>query len=364
MARGEDKLLHWLKASHSSRNDSGDFCNDKILTNNDCLKAFADRVAADDHLILIPIISQKQISLAKNLECSLNRIGYTNVVLLTYDHATNCKKYFFTELLAKISKLPYNSLYIPLDAELGTSLKESKLVEAISRYKLEILLKFAKNGYNVFYVESGTVVIKDVFQRLLQYSSKHIDADIMVGVAEEKIIKPDPETLNIPSLDSNIIFVRKTFGAISFLEQIQDFMGKNTNENFEAAFYTLLHKETLVQVTGFGSSNPDPLYPNKYGKKSENEKSSGDGHFGVDLTHLFQLGYSRPAEIKPKISKIHILDQIEFINGRLYFDTNSDLDSRKESVLLIHSPHQLEIEKLFKTHKLWYLDLRDTCISI
>jgi hypothetical protein len=83
----ESKLMHWM----SKKPEKHDSCEIQGLMDNDCLKSFLDRISFDDQVILIPIISQNFISLAKNLECSLSRFGYTNVILLTFDHKVHGK---------------------------------------------------------------------------------------------------------------------------------------------------------------------------------------------------------------------------------------------------------------------------------
>lgn len=83
----EKELISWLKKNR----EGVDVCEKQVVMDNDCLKAFLDRISFEDHIILIPIIAPKYSSLAKNLECSLNRLGYTNVVMWTFEQKIHGK---------------------------------------------------------------------------------------------------------------------------------------------------------------------------------------------------------------------------------------------------------------------------------
>lgn len=83
----EKELISWIK----KKKEGVDVCEKQVLMDNDCLKAFLDRISFEDHIILIPIIAQNYSSLAKNLECSLNRLGYTNVVMWTFEQKIHGK---------------------------------------------------------------------------------------------------------------------------------------------------------------------------------------------------------------------------------------------------------------------------------
>jgi hypothetical protein len=93
---GEAKLLLWMKKKHEKLID---ICEKQVLLDNYCLKSFLNRISFEDQLILIPIVSQNTISLAKNLECSFSRLGYTNVILLTFEHKVHGKKLFIKSKL-------------------------------------------------------------------------------------------------------------------------------------------------------------------------------------------------------------------------------------------------------------------------
>lgn len=83
----EDKLIRWMR----KKNDGVDICQQQQFIDDNCFKAFVDRISFDDNIILVPISMQNYSSLAKNLECSLNRIGYTNVILWTFDQKAHGK---------------------------------------------------------------------------------------------------------------------------------------------------------------------------------------------------------------------------------------------------------------------------------
>jgi hypothetical protein len=82
----EEELMLWMK----KKNNRLDTCGNQGLMDNDCLKSFLDRISFEGQVILIPII-QNYKSLAKNLECSLSRLGYTNVILWTLDQTMHGK---------------------------------------------------------------------------------------------------------------------------------------------------------------------------------------------------------------------------------------------------------------------------------
>lgn len=257
----------------------------------------------------------------------------------------------------EVSKLGLNSFYDPLPTNILNLHLDSTFQRAKSEHKLSILQKLIKNGYNVLYLDPDTIVLQDMFTKILRYTHNPFNADVMVGSNEGAMMNKDSEAFRISAVDSDIVYFRKTAGAISLLDRIKKYMEENQNSTFENAFNFLIHQET-IQITGFGASPHDPIYP------SENNpvEQQKDTRFGSDLTNLFQLGFSTPAEDHNEISRIHILDQEEFVNGKIYFDNDFKMGSKEESVMLIHASNQKNVEKVFKTYKFWYLDSYDVCI--
>lgn len=248
-----------------------------------------------------------------------------------------------------MSKMGLNSLYYRLNISTENNLERIK-----SEYKLSLLSRLTKIGYNILYLDPDTVVLKDVFRKLLQYTKAPYIADIMIGVNQANVGK---QSESLPSFnDSHVLYVRKTQGAISLLKRIENYMVENLTANLQDSFKFLIRQED-IQVTGVGASPTDPLYPGK-----SNIKTQKEDIVGSDLRNLFQLG-SRPDFHQNETLKIHILDPLEFCNVKNYLERTEKMGSIEKSVILVHSSDQINVEGIFKTHKLWYLDSKGVCTS-
>lgn len=228
---------------------------------------------------------------------------------------------------------------------------DNNFQRAFSERKLDIILKLIKNGNEVLYLDPASVVLKDFFQKIGQFAHNPYYADIMLAPNDDALKKTE-------AYFSDFIIVRQTFGAISLLEKIKIYMDGKSNSDFHDALNSIIKQGTpnIVQVTGLGQTPQEPLYP------SGNQQivQQHDRQLGPDLTHLFNLGFSKPGENQNEISRIHVLDQLEFSDSKLYL---SKIGSIKKSVMLVHASTEQDVEKFFKTQKLWYLDHQEICIS-
>lgn len=232
--------------------------------------------------------------------------------------------------------------------------QHNRFEREIAERKLSIILRLIKSGNNVFYLDPASVVLKDFLPKLRQYTQNPFNADIMIGSLDESLINMDSGTF---AFDSDVLYVRQTSGAIALLARIKKHLDENPRAHFVDALNSMMHQGNTVQVTGLGSTPQDPLYP-AGNSKIEAPKVN---HFGADLSHLFSLGFSMPVENPTEISRIHILDQLEFGNWKI-LQNKAKIGSLKQSVTLIHASNQKDIENLFKGQKLWYLDSNAICI--
>jgi hypothetical protein len=250
--------------------------------------------------------------------------------------------------LDEITKLGLNSLLEPLPA----TYKETDFQLALSQLKVSIILRLIQNGYNVFYMDPASVVLKDFFKNILQYVQNPYNADIMLTAHGETLINIDFQTL---SFRSDVLYVRQTSGAISLLGKIKAFMGDRPNTDLEDSLNSIIHQGNKVQVTGVGKTPQDALYPS-----GTQQISSKDYGSFSDLTHFFSA--ENPAETQNEISRIHVLDPLKFSTSKVFLKEKNKIGSREQSAVLVLASNQPDAENLFKSEKLWYLDLNYMCI--
>ena len=86
----ESKLVRWVGRNHLEMLSGSECIVGQMGTREECLRAFAEKVAIDNHVVLVPV-NKAFLSLASNLRCSLARVGWTNVIHWALDSETHGK---------------------------------------------------------------------------------------------------------------------------------------------------------------------------------------------------------------------------------------------------------------------------------
>ena len=80
----ESKLLRWVERNHLEMQKGNECLVSQISQRDECLRAFAEKVAIDNHIILVPV-NKAYLALALNLRCSLLKLGMTNIIFFALD---------------------------------------------------------------------------------------------------------------------------------------------------------------------------------------------------------------------------------------------------------------------------------------
>ena len=270
------------------------------------------------------------------------------------------------------------SLYIP-QSQGSSSLSKpgSKSFKEMMRHKPAILLKLINAGFHVWSLDADTIVTGDFEERGRKYAADPYRADVMLSMNEPERIE---SALNIgkriPSLDMGILYLRNTAGAKSFLESLQQKLDKHSGIDDAEAMEKVVNDESLVFVTGMGLSKDD-LYPSSGLADDTNSKETTKEEISPPpiqsspnhgLSSLFSLRSPRTIldameADRDKRTRLHILDQLEYVSGKLYFDHSSAIPTGFHGYRIIHASGQEDSEKSLRSKGHWFVDTKGQCIS-
>jgi hypothetical protein len=281
-------------------------------------------------------------------------------------------------------------------------------------------------GFHIWSIDADSVVLDDFVERTLKFTAEPIKADVMLALNEPHRLETAANIgKRIPKLNMGILYLRNTLGSRHFLVNIQKKLEENSGLVDQDAMEKVVGDESLVTITGLGLSKDD-LYPSMHmgggglsgplsprgtrlqvGRQSQQEEGditqltkdslSQQGSPSSSSTSRYSLGkllsalHRRPVSSSEEgssyhssstsssdksnsedsspllpdsaLTRIHLLDQLEFLNGALLKESLPG-GGRSSSPKILHvGKGLLDPEKVLRSKGFWFIDTQGRCIE-
>lgn len=337
----------------------------------ECLRAFAEKVAIDNHVVLVPV-NKAFTSLASNLRCSLARIGWTNVLHWALDLETHGISYILCKqsvshhhnVAEELLEAGHLSIFLPGGPnEPSLVLPGSRGMKSLMSLKPTILLQLLNAGFHVWALDADTVVLGNFLEEAVKFVKEPYQADVMVAMDERaQIHSPSGESQgknNLPALDSGTLYLRNTVGTKRFLEKLQ-----KSRLDEKAALNARAQDSRSVLITGFGTSG-DHLYPSSSTSQNSDEslRKSPEKQSPSGLSSLFASYVTDSmAPTQETKTRLHVLDQLHFVSGNLLY--SGSLTQGYSGHKIIHVGRSKDDpEKALRLQGFWFVDLQGVCLK-
>jgi Nucleotide-diphospho-sugar transferase len=310
----EQELLQWIKNDHFNQFDkiSKRSCTVQMMSVQSlCLKEMADDIAYKNSIIVIPV-NLPFMKIAKNLVCSLSRLGIKNVMYWALDLDVY-------EMLLEEGKL---AILMPgLNPMADIQKSKSSTLQKVLRSKPKLIEMFINAGLSVWVMDADMVALKD-FRDIQDPSTNafisYDSTDHLIG--------------GVPLPSSSLMYFRHSNHSLKFLEKIKTELGVSSKLDDEEAMRRVITKQEGVEVL---TSDHTRMY--------EGEEKLSEG---IETT------------TGPVI--IRYLDGLRFMSSKIFVDNPSFIPKGFEDFYTFHL-HGTNVEAVLKKHSLWFLDQEETC---
>lgn len=233
---GERDLINWIQTYHFKKKKaidgpipSGKCTVEQMSVRKECFKEIGSTVAVKDSVVVIPV-NLPFLAAAKNLMCSLARLGVNNVIFWALDLDVY-------ELLLKQDKL---AILMPGMNPLPDlqSKKSSDLINAL-RSKPKLLKYILESGLSIWILDADVVAVKDFT------AIQDATTDIFVS-------------LDGYLISSSVVFYRSNNRTLRFLNRVQSELDRSSNLDDENALRRVLLQNGTAQVL---PANHEKLFP-------------------------------------------------------------------------------------------------------
>ena len=195
----EKKLINWIEKYHYDEGPPPE-CNIQMMSvRKECLKQIGSEIAYKNQIIVIPV-NVPFWNYAQNLQCSLLKLGIKNVVYWALD----------LEIYETLLNAGSMTIYLPgVDPSPLLILPNSPDLNNIMRAKTKVIKMFMDAGFDLWFLDSDTVVLKD-FRDVVPGI-----ADVLVALDNIDYLKKGPEAAK-PS--TGIMFFKNSKGGQTILK--------------------------------------------------------------------------------------------------------------------------------------------------
>ncbi|KAJ3318790.1 hypothetical protein HDV06_007041 [Boothiomyces sp. JEL0866] len=340
---GETKLVDWIRDNHLDMNSDSHAaaCRIEHLGYRDeCIYEIVSQLDKNE-IILVPV-NRPFYEAAMNLRCSMESFGIHNVLFWSLDIETH----------EKITEEGYLSFYVAEDDDIpDRKYPEDPEFNLLLKKKPYVIRKLISSGFNVWYLDADTVVLRDFRLRAKEYIKVH-KADIILSIGNSEHV-PSTDSLEIPpKVNAGIMYFTNSLVVQKFLERVNSKLNSQNHLNDQQAIQSAIEKSNIV-YTGIGVKAKHEEYPETSTNISRIQKDIRTENSGLLYNML-----SFTAESKVKV---HFFDHTEFINGP-YYHSLQDIPS-PSPFKIIHFSGTKNPEMEMKSKKLWLLNDRGKCLE-
>lgn len=222
----EQRLVKWIENSHKKSIKNTTCSTERASVDQVCLKTLCDKIAQDNHLIVVPVNSAMILS-AANLLCSLKGLKMKNVIFWSMDVLIH-------DSLLSIGRL---SLYLPGFPSLQESVQPGdKDYKSFLIARALILKRLIRLGYHVTLLDADSVVFQD-FANSLKPS-----VDVAIGLLP-------PSRTNPMTLTSSFIHLSNSSRSRDFIDTLVEVSNTYSDQTFEWMFQRALQYMSYVKFS-------------------------------------------------------------------------------------------------------------------
>ncbi len=248
----EDLLVEWIREKHVSNPILEKCTLEDVSVSSRCLVEFTERVATKKEVVVIPV-SSKYLENFENLVCSLKLLKITNIIAWSLDHIVHKQFLDRGQISVFLPGFPFFGDVKPEDTHI--------IINKLLQYKAQVLLKFVENGYNVWYFDADSVILKDF-------------RDIVQNGPDIFLAKPASAILTVVKNAANLNTATMYFRASKLAK---DFLG-SVIENSRRPFDTYTEDYVFQLVL-----NQNATYQKQIGLFDPNVVVSGHDLFEEDI---------------------------------------------------------------------------------
>ncbi|KAJ3257258.1 Xylosyltransferase 1 [Boothiomyces macroporosus] len=340
---GETKLVDWIRDNHLDMNSATNAaaCRIEHLGYRDeCIYEIVSQLDKNE-IILIPV-NRPFHEIAMNLRCSMEGFGISNVLFWSLDIETH----------EKITEEGYLSFYVSEDDDIpDRKYPGDPEFNLLLKKKPYVIRKLIASGFNVWYLDADTVVLRDFRLRAKEYIKAH-KSDIIMSIGNTELVPPTDSLDLPPAVNAGIMYFTNSLVVQKFLDKVISKLNNQPHLNDQQAFQSAIEKSNVV-YTGVGVKPKHEEYPETASNSSRIQKEIKVENAGL-LYNM--LSFTADSKIK-----VHFFDHLEFINGPFY---NSLKETPSPSPFkIIHFSGTKNPELEIKRSKFWYLNERGKCFE-
>ncbi|KAH6561207.1 hypothetical protein BASA62_009984 [Batrachochytrium salamandrivorans] len=297
--------------------------------------------------------------------CSLLRAGMRNVLHWAIDIQTH----------DRLVAAGLMSFFMPgIKGSPSKYITGSSAFDKMMRHKPEVIKRLLDAGFHVVYLDADTVITKDfraTMRRLV--SSAPTLADVLVAIdGNVRKVAVVRQTHN-----GCWLFLRIIERSKRFVDEIIRRLASDLLLTDLDALREVVAQPRSVVWTGIGdgdrhddsvsASQKDAPHSNDMDTSQLTGSTAPRGGV-LDLLYLFGLGAKSPSVSKSLSSdartRVHFLDQLEFISGDLFFGDLGLLPEDFTGFKVIHTGGGYpDASYMMKKHELWFLDSEGRCAA-
>lgn len=226
-------------------------------------------------------------------------------------------------------------------------------------------------------MDADAVALRDFRSTAKLFSNRPYSADILMSLATSHPLKPTDNLKQTPSINAGIMYFSTNQRSIEFLTNVIRRLESDRKLPDQDAFCQAVEQVRHVTLTGIfgpiilgiGVVGHDH-YPTE--SDTQDVDFDDDGlnedlsiptiNRGKKLFGFAQYLLYGTDQFKEKV-RIHFLDPLEFINGRVYFQHPELIPQSFDGFRIIHANDQKEPIKSIKDKELWFVSDDGKCLN-
>ncbi|KAJ3275516.1 hypothetical protein HDV01_000343 [Terramyces sp. JEL0728] len=338
---GETKLVDWVKDNHLNMNSNTNTaaCRIEHLGYRDeCIYEIVSQLDKVE-IILVPV-NRPFFDTAMNLRCSLERFGIKNVLFWSLDIETH-------EKITEEGKL---SFYVAEDDDIPDRKYAGEPgFNRLLKKKPYVIRKLISSGFNVWYLDADTVVLRDFRIRAKEYT-KLYSSDMILSIGDSNYVQSTESLETPPSVNAGIMYFTNSLVVQKFLDKIISKLSSQPEFSDQQAIQSAIETSNII-YTGIGVKPKHSEYPEAVSNATIQQRDAKAEKPGL-LYNMFS--FTKDSKVR-----VHFFDHLEFINGP-YYNSITELPS-PSPFRIIHFSGVKNPEAEIKNKQLWLLNERGKC---
>lgn len=334
--------MHYNKKSWGSNVAKGRCTVEDMSTRVECIKEIGSKIAYKNALIVIPT-NTPYLTTAKNLACTLARLGMRNVVFWALDldvYETLLKQDKLAILLPGLNPLPDHQ-----------SSKSNSLKNAL-RSKPKLIKYILSSGLSAWIMDADMVAVQD-FREIVE-PKDGIDLYVSVDVKSRQDISPH-------SVSSSLVYYSSNQASNSVLDAIQSELDRSSKLDDEEALRRVLTRKELVEM-----------------RLDSHVKRSTDSEMVESVDQEDEKSVNDAVKEEPKVNKVKsmvrnsksnptgraivkYLDPFQFISSNLFEKSPKSIPKDFKNYATLHL-NGGEAKKVWSKHGYWMVDEQGFCL--